>query len=104
MPHTSNGYLAGLGKQFQENLIRRRCNVKWAPHLPDMNFLNFYMWLYLKDNVFHSKFQTIGEQKALTTAKVRKISKDKYVLVINNFCDVCKFASSAVFSFAAYFK
>jgi hypothetical protein len=45
----------------------------------------FYLWGYLKDNVYENNPQTIGELKAAITAKIREIPKDECVRVIDNF-------------------
>jgi hypothetical protein len=43
------------------------------PHSPDLNHPYFYLWGYLKDNVYENNPQTIGELKAAITAKIREI-------------------------------
>jgi hypothetical protein len=36
----------------------------------------FYLWGYLKDNVYENNPQTIGELKAAIKAKIREIPKE----------------------------
>jgi hypothetical protein len=45
----------------------------------------FYLWGYLKDNVYVNNPQTIGELKAAITEKIREIPKEECVRVIDNF-------------------
>ena len=45
----------------------------------------FYLWGYLKDNVYENNPQTIGELKAAITGKIRQIPKEECVRVIDNF-------------------
>ena len=52
-----------------------------------MNPPYFYLWGYLKDNVYENNPQTIGELKAAIPAKIREIPKKECVRVI----DKCAF-------------
>ena len=85
-PHTSNHTLDWLRERFQERLISRKCDVEWAPHSPDLNPPDFYLWGYLKDNVYQNNPQTIGELKAAIAAKIREIPREECVRVIAQFC------------------
>ena len=48
--------------------------------LPD-----FYLWGFLKNNVYQGNPQTIEELKTAITAKIRAIPKEECVKVIENF-------------------
>jgi hypothetical protein len=41
---------------------------------PDLNPPDFYLWGYLKDNMYENNTQTIGELKAAITTKFREIT------------------------------
>ena len=56
-----------------------------APHSPDLNPPDFYLWGFLKDNVYQGNPQTIEELKTAITANIRAIPKDECVKVIDNF-------------------
>ena len=84
-PHTSNVSLAWLRERFDDRLISMRCDVEWTAHSPDLNPQIFYLWGYLKDNVYDNIPQTIGELKAAITEKIRQIPKKECVRVIENF-------------------
>ena len=62
-PHTSNETLQWLRQRFEDRLISRRRNVKWSPHSPDLNYLDCYLWGYLKSNLYENNPQTIPEPK-----------------------------------------
>jgi hypothetical protein len=83
-PHT-NDSLARLRERFKDRLIIRKCEIEWAAHSPDLNPPYFYLWGYLKDNVYENNPQTIGELKAAITAMIREIPKEECVRVIDNF-------------------
>ena len=74
-----------LRERFDDRLISRRCDVEWAAHSTDLNPLDFYLWGYLKYNVYENNPQTIGELKAAITGKIRQIPKEKGVRVIDNY-------------------
>ena len=83
--HTKNDSLAWLRERFKDRPIDRKCEIKWAAYSPDLNPPDFYLWGYLKDNVYENNPQTIGELKAAITAKIREIPKEECVRVIDNF-------------------
>lgn len=84
-PHTANETIAWLRQRFEERLISRRCDVEWAPHSPDLNLPDFYLWGFLKDNVYQGNPQTIEELKTAITAKIRAIPKEECIKMIQNF-------------------
>jgi hypothetical protein len=87
IPHTTNDSLAWLRERFKDRLISRKCEIEWVAHSPDLNPPPpyFYLWGYLKDNVYENNPQTIGELKEAITAKIREIPKEECVRVIDNF-------------------
>ena len=76
-PHTANETIAWLRQRFEERLITRRCDVEWAPHSPDLNPPDFYLWGFPKDNAYQGNLQTIEELKTAITAKIRAIPKEE---------------------------
>jgi len=46
---------------------------------------DFYLWVYLKDNVYKDNPKTIPELKSAISAKIRAISREECVRVIDNF-------------------
>ncbi|KAK7090080.1 hypothetical protein V1264_009928 [Littorina saxatilis] len=60
----------------------RTCS-KWPP--PDLNPPDFYLWGFLKDNVYRNNPQTITELKRAITTTIRGISQQECVRVIDNF-------------------
>ena len=84
-PHTSNNSLEWLRECFGDRLISRRYDPEWASHSPDLNPPDFYLWGYLKDNVYQDNPQTIPELKTAITTKIRTVSREECVRVIDNF-------------------
>ena len=86
-PQTSNQTLEldWLRELFQERLISSKCDFEWAPHSPDLNPPDFYMWGDLKDSAYQNNPQTIGKLKAATAAKIRDIPREEGEQEIDNF-------------------
>ena len=53
------------------------CNFNPSP--------DFYLWGFLKDNVYRNNPQTISELKKAITQKINAIPKEECITVINNF-------------------
>ncbi len=84
-PQTANVTLEWLDQRFPDRLVSRRRDPEWAPHSPDLNPPDFYLWGYLKDRVYENNPQTIPELKEAITQKIRAIPKQECVRVIDNF-------------------
>jgi hypothetical protein len=65
--------LTQMAKTLKDRLISRKCDIEWAAHSSDLNPPYFYLWGYLKDNVYENNPQTIGELKTAITANIREI-------------------------------
>ena len=81
-PHTSNETFQWLRYRFGDRLISRRCEIEWAPHSPDLNPPDFYLWGYFKDNVYENNPQTIPELERAITVRIRRISVEECIRVI----------------------
>ena len=60
-----------------------RINVEWAPHSPDLNPLDFFLWGYLKDRVYANSPRTIPELTREIACKTRARSR----MQVNNVID-----------------
>lgn len=84
-PHTANATLELLTEKFGECLISRRTDNPWAPHSPDLNPLDFFLWGYAKDNVYRNNPRTLQDLKEAIVAFVRGIPQAMCGQVIRNF-------------------
>ena len=84
-PNAPNETLQWLRQHSGNRFISRRCEIEWAPHSPDLNPPDFYLWDYLKDNVYENNPQKIPELKRAITGRIRRISVEECVWVIDNF-------------------
>ena len=67
------------------SLISRKAEVEWAPHSPDLNPPDFFLWGFLKDNIYHDNPLTIAALKAAIAEKIQAIKQEDCGRVINNF-------------------
>ena len=84
-PHPFNASLQWLEKHFLRRIISRRTDNEWASHNPDMSPPDFYLWEFLKNNVFQNNSRSITDLKKEITKKIREILKEEYRRVIDNF-------------------
>ena len=55
--------------------------------MPNLNPPDFYLWGYLKDNVYENNPPTIPELKRTITVRIKRISVEKCVRVVDNFAN-----------------
>ena len=84
-PHTANCTLQWLRSKFQDRIISRRTTVEWAPHSPDMNPCDFYLWGYLKAVSYRGKPADLEELKQAVEETVRGIPMATCKAIIANF-------------------
>ena len=83
-PHTSNASLDWLRKKFGDRLISRQCAM-WAPHSPDLNPPDFFLWGHLKGKVYEISPQTLQELKTSIVRQTRRITREQIRNVIDHF-------------------
>ena len=72
--HTAAASREFLRENFQDRDISLKTDSFWAPHSPDLNPLDFFfLWSYLKDNVYREAPQTIHDLKTAIIHHVRNI-------------------------------
>ena len=54
---------AWLDSKFPNRWIGRRGPIEWPPRSPDLTPCDFFLWGYLKDQVYSTRFQTLDELK-----------------------------------------
>ena len=83
--HTSNPKLQWLEQHFPGRIISRRTHNEWASHSPDKSPPNFYLWGFLKDNVYQNDPWLITNLKKEIAERIREILKEEYSQVIDSF-------------------
>lgn len=84
-PHTSKATIEFLRLHFNDRIMSRNTNHVWAPYSPDLNPLDFFLWGYVKSNVYKQPSRTIEELKDKVTQFINHIPIDMCQRVISNF-------------------
>ena len=64
---------------FGENVISKKSAFPWSPRSPDLSSLDFYLWRYCKDNVYHNNPQNVIELQRIIF--IGKIFQGRYANV-----------------------
>ena len=92
-PHTAVATRELLRAKFADRVISFRTQHIWAPHSPDLNPLDFFLWGYAKDNVYRHNPVTVQDLKQEITQFIRRIPEDICQRVVENFAvrlNACK--------------
>lgn len=72
--HRAHATLALLETMFGDRLISLGAEVEWPPRSPDLTPCDFFLWGFLKQEVYKKRFETIEELKVEITRCVELIS------------------------------
>ena len=81
VPHTATMDI--LHKRF-EGMVISRGDVNWPPRSCDLTPLDFFLWGYLKSQIYTNKPQTIDAFKVNITNAIQQIQPDLCEKVIEN--------------------
>jgi len=73
-----------LHERFEGMVISRGGNVNWSPRSCDLTPLDFFLWGYLKSQVYTNKPQTIDALKVNITNAIQQIQPDLCEKIIEN--------------------
>jgi len=80
-----------LIKNFGDRLIGRGLEVKWPPRSPDLSPLDYWLWPFLKDRIYHQgQPRDIIEMKTRISEEVGKITRGEMTAAINNLYRRCQ--------------
>ena len=83
LPHTYNRLIKWLQQKFSDWFISRRTDVERAPHSPDLNTPDFYLWGYWKDVVYQGRPQAIDDLKNAIATNIKAIPVQECSWVID---------------------
>ena len=81
-PYTARMSLRWLQDHFEDRVISNKLDIRWAPHSPDLNLLDFYLWGRLKSLVYQSQINDMDELKAAITAACQIVAAEECTRVI----------------------
>ena len=82
--HTPHATMDILHERFEGMVISRSGDVNWPPRSCDLTPIDFFLWGYLKSQVYTNKPQTIDALKVNITNAIQQIQPDLCEKVIEN--------------------
>lgn len=70
---------------FEEKLISRRGDIQWPPRSPDLTPCDFFLWGYLKSQVYRNSPATLDALKNNIRREIEAITEDTCRRVMVNF-------------------
>ncbi|KAL4096725.1 hypothetical protein QTP88_021620 [Uroleucon formosanum] len=70
---------------FPGRLVSLRENITWPPRSPDLSPCDYFLWGYLKAEVFKHRPRTIEELKKTIREEISMIPLDMLAKVMENF-------------------
>lgn len=83
--HTAHETIDLLEEQFPDRIISRNSDVNWPPRSCDLTPCDFFLWGFVKSQVYANKPQTIPELKAEIQRVIGEIEPQLCENVIENF-------------------
>lgn len=96
-PHRTFEVFEVIKKQFGQRVIALDYNkhftggLSWPPYSPDLNPCDFYLWGYLKDQVYKSKPKDVPELKKAITEAAKNINQEVLKSVMANLKKRCQY-------------
>ena len=76
MCHTAGATMHILFERFESMVIYRKGDVNWLPRLCDMTPVEFFLWGFLKSQVYANKPQSTVALKVNVTKAIAQIQPD----------------------------
>jgi len=85
MAHTARAAMRVLNEMFPVCVISQRGNIEWPARSPDLNTCDFFLWGYLKSQMYKKKPRTMVDLKQNIRDEVATISPTMLQRVMQNF-------------------
>lgn len=83
--HTARRSLGILREMFPGHIVSLRGDIGWPPRSPDLSPCDFFLWGYLKSQVYQHRPQTIEALKEIITQEVAAIPPEMTRRVTENY-------------------
>lgn len=90
--HIARPVMEELQRKFRNKLISRNSTFRWPPRSPDLTAPDFFLWGYLKQEVYKAKPSNLTELKQSITTIIEAIPTSTLQCAMNNFlirCRIC---------------
>lgn len=94
--HTANETMAMLRQHFQDRLISKKGFINWPPRSPDLTAPDFFLWGYLKSQVYRNNPTTLEQLRNNIRKEIMAIDQNTLRTVMHNAvaraheCVICK--------------
>jgi hypothetical protein len=65
-----------LNEKFDNRWIGRGGSISWAPRSPDTTPLHFFLWGYIKTNVYKNNIRDLDDLKIKIVEEIQAIKKE----------------------------
>jgi hypothetical protein len=83
--HTSSRSLGILREMFPEHVVSLRGDIGWPPRSPDFTLCHFFLWGYLKAQVYQHRPQTLEALKEAITQEAAAIPPEMTNMVMEKY-------------------
>ena len=87
-PHRKKEVFDCLKEKFDYRLIALHAGpdlLEWPPYSPDLNLCDFFLWGYLKDNLYETPIKDREELKSRIESHIKAISTEMLGRVVDGF-------------------
>ena len=83
--HTARASMTVVRQMFPQHVVSRFGDVPWPPRSPDLSACDFFLWGYLKSNVYVRKPRTVDDLKVSIREEIATLPQEILVNVMQNF-------------------
>lgn len=83
-PHTANVTMQFLNETFPGRLLSRKSDFPWPAHSPDLTCPDFFLWGYLKDQVYRPVPRTLQDLKTNIRREIRRLDQQMVSRAVDN--------------------
>ena len=83
--HFAKSIRSWLNNKLDNRWIGRGGSISWAPRSPDMTSLDFFLWGYIKNNVYKNNLKDLDDLKIKIIQEIRSIEKETLKNVFSEF-------------------
>lgn len=91
--HNSALVRAFLDDNFPQRWIGTHGPVRWPPRSPDLSILDFFLWGFMKNQIYKTRYQSVAELRAAIDLTFRNLQRSPMILLnaIRRITKVCQF-------------
>jgi hypothetical protein len=76
--HFAKTVRSWLDEKFNDRWIGRGGPISWAPRSPDLSPLDFFLWGYIRTNIYKTRIKDLDDLKTRITEEIQSIEKKNF--------------------------